>query len=172
VVARKKAPARRKPRRSAAARKPAAGDRIRDPDTALTYVLWQAQRCTERLLVEALQPLGVTLSQFGVLLHLKRAPGLTGAELARRLDVTPQSVSVAAAEARAAGWLHAAAHAVHRGLVELEITAAGSAVLQRALSRVESVEERITSLGAGERDTLLRLLLRLRHNAREATHPG
>jgi DNA-binding MarR family transcriptional regulator len=146
-----------------------ADDFADDPDSRVTYVLWQAQRCSERILVEALQPLGITLSQFGLLHHLRLEPGLTGAELARRLNVTPQSVSVAVAEAKKAGWLLSGAHVMHRNVVELAITKVGSDVLRKALARVHEAEKRITkTLTAAERNQLLRLLLRLRKSARES----
>ncbi len=146
-------------------KKPADAD---DPEQRFCYVLWQTQRAAERLLADALQPLGVTLALFGILKHLQRVPKLTGAELARRLDVTPQSVSSAVAQARALGWVKSVSHAMHRGLVELELTAAGKKMSAAAMQRVTAIEKRISAdLGADEKAQLIALLRRVRSRARD-----
>jgi DNA-binding MarR family transcriptional regulator len=138
-----------------------------DPESRISYVLWQTHHASERLLSEALQPLGVTLALFGILKHLKCAPKLTGAELARRLDVTPQSVSSAIGQARALGWITSESHAHHRSLVELELTRKGAQMLHGAVARVCAIEARITAdLTAREQGTLSKLLKRVRRQAR------
>jgi DNA-binding MarR family transcriptional regulator len=139
-----------------------------DPDDRLTYVLWQAQHACERRLVAALADTGLHISHFGILKLLHFEDGLTGAEIARRLDVTPQSISTAVAVARERGLVRATAHPVHRGLVELEITAAGRTMLAEIRKRVMSVDDLMSSVLSGdERATILKLLIRLRELLRK-----
>ena len=44
---------------------------------------------------DAIAPHGVTTAQIGLMRHLANEPGLSGAELARRLLITPQGVQLA-----------------------------------------------------------------------------
>ena len=64
----------------------------------------QARRL-ERQLEESLAELGLSLRTFGVLGHLRRAPGLSFSEVARRAGITAQSVQVTMKILEASGFI-------------------------------------------------------------------
>ena len=147
---------------------PGACPELTEPIDRLTYVLWQAQHAVERKLLQSLADLDLHLTHFGILRHLSLTSGLTGAEIARRHDVTPQSISSAVALLRKRGYVRAAAHPVHRGLVELELTDAGRDVLVKAHARVAAVENQLTGLMSGrDLDTVKKALIRVRDALRK-----
>lgn len=138
------------------------------PTDRLTFILWKTQHAVERKLLQALAQLDLHLTHFGILRHLSLSSGLTGAEIARRHDVTPQSISSAVALLRKRGYVRAAAHPIHRGLVELELTPDGKKILAEAQALVASVEKELTSLMTkGELDTLKEVLIRVRSALRK-----
>lgn len=59
----------------------------------MTWTLIKAGRHWEALLTDVLAPHGLTPVQYGLLAHLAAEPGLTQAELARRVLMRPQSMS-------------------------------------------------------------------------------
>ncbi len=109
----------------------------------LGYALWQAQHAVERVMEEALKPLGISLTQAAGLLHLSRQPGLSGAELARRLLITPQSTATILGQMEERGWVVRQAHAVHRAVVEVHVTPIGLELLDRAIAVMDRVDARI-----------------------------
>jgi DNA-binding MarR family transcriptional regulator len=145
-------------------------EECKEPIDRLTYVLWQAQHATERKLLASLADMNLHMVHFGLLRHLSQAAGLTGAEIARRLDVTPQTVSSALANLKVRGLVRGTAHPVHRGLVELELTDAGKKALAEAYPRVNAVEnEMLAVMSKKEREVLLDLLIRIRKVLRRDT---
>ena len=64
-----------------------------DPDAQLGYVLVRCAEKMARAWHEALREHGVNPRQFSMLALLAHDPGLSQAELARRVMVTPQSMS-------------------------------------------------------------------------------
>lgn len=140
-------------------------DRVDDREERMGYLLWRAQHACERRLLSVLAPLGITVAHFGLLRQLELAPGITGAEIARRMDVTPQTVSSGVSDAKKRGWVRGTKHPVHRGLVELELTAEGHAMLDRARVPVLGMEKLFASVfNEAERSTLRELLVRLRNH--------
>jgi DNA-binding MarR family transcriptional regulator len=107
----------------------------------------------------ALRPLGLGRSQVLQLEEVVAAPGLSASELARRVDLAPQSVAVSVLLLESRGWLLREPHPVHRRLVELTVTPAGRRVLVRArrvLARVEAGA--VAGLSAPGRKSLGKLL--------------
>ena len=113
------------------------------PSPRLGYALWQTQHAVERVHDRALEAVGITLTQAAALLHLNVQPGLSGAELARRLLVTPQSTATLLAQLEKKGWIQRAPHEVHRTLIEVTITGEGGDVLQRAIATMDATDKRI-----------------------------
>ena len=64
-----------------------------EPDRHLTYLIAKVSHQLQLVLDRALQAEGITLTQFSALAHIARAPGLSGAELARLLLTTPQATA-------------------------------------------------------------------------------
>lgn len=57
-----------------------------------TYVLGRLSRIVRRLLEDTLKPYELTLPEYTILTVLRRRPGLSNAQLARRAYITPQSM--------------------------------------------------------------------------------
>src|SRR6478609_2976483 len=79
---------------------------------------------------EALIRSGVSAAQCGVLSVLRREPGLSNAELARRLRVTPQTTHTIVTGLAAAGLVVRQPHQVHRRLLGLYLSNAGESVVE------------------------------------------
>ncbi|MGW0945461.1 MarR family winged helix-turn-helix transcriptional regulator [Streptomyces sp. NPDC002623] len=71
------------------------------------------------------------------------APGLTGAELARRLGITPQAMATQVARLEERGQLERRPHSRHRHVRELHLTDAGRASLRDADAGIMQIEYRI-----------------------------
>jgi len=63
-----------------------------DPQTMIGWTLIQANHAVVRRVSQTLSSIGLTPTQFGVLVQLTVAPGVSQAELARRVLVTAQAL--------------------------------------------------------------------------------
>jgi DNA-binding MarR family transcriptional regulator len=107
----------------------------------------------------ALRPLGVGRSQVQQLEEVAAAPGISTAELARRVGLAAQSVASSVASLETRGWLRRVPHPIHRRLVELTLTPAGRRILwraRRALGRTEAAA--VAGLSSAKRKALAVLL--------------
>lgn len=135
--------------------------RTLDPEEQLGYVLVRAADQVSRTWLAALREHGINPRQFSVLAILVREPASSQAELARRVLVTPQSMSEAIASLIDAGLLRRKESAPGRTAV-LELTSAAKALLARAYPVVEESErEAFAVLTVAERKVLGRLLRKL-----------
>lgn len=139
------------------------------PDSRLGHQLWQTQHAVERAFDDALKPVGVGVTQVAALLHLHRQPGLSGAELARRLLVTPQSTATLLAGLETRGWVTRSQHPMHRTLIEATLTDAGRSMLREGVAVIQSVDAAISrGMSTDERSKFSELLSRCLQNARAA----
>ncbi|GAB0103958.1 MarR family transcriptional regulator [Nocardia sp. JMUB6875] len=108
----------------------------------------------------ALDAAGLTHPQFTALRVLSVDPGLTAAEIARRCEVTPQTMAALLPRMEAAGL--AERHRNPRtGAVEVVPTADGRAKYAEALAQLDLVEASVAAaLSAAEADQLCDLLER------------
>jgi DNA-binding MarR family transcriptional regulator len=111
----------------------------------VSFVLWQAQHLTELAMEQALAPLELSPSQVALLLLLKQEPALSGAELARRLHLTPQTVATSVGQLEKRGLVTRRAHAVHRKLIEVFVSDQGLTMLRRAVETMQQVDARATA---------------------------
>src|SRR4051794_31230652 len=81
---------------------------------------------------QRLRPRGTAAAQSSLLISIHTDPGLTGAELARRLNVTPQAVASQVARLVERGQLERRPHPRHRHVQELHLTDAGRDALRHA----------------------------------------
>ena len=98
----------------------------------------------------ALRPFDLTVPQYAALLLLAGQPGLSGAELARRALVTPQTMSTVLANLERKGLVDRAVHPVHSRIVEVRLTDRGADLLRRADQAALRVEAALdAALGSG-----------------------
>ena len=136
----------------------------RGPDHLPAYVLARAGAAVDDLFARHLAAVGLRPHTFVVLVQLVRAGGepLTSAELARRLQMTPQSMSTLLHGLADAGWVERGGEVRRGQRVDVRVTAAGRDALTAAtpalahLSRPETL-----GLSAEEAGVLHALLQRV-----------
>ncbi len=132
-------------------------------DTLGHRVGYQMKRAEHSLRLEmddALRELGLTTPQYAALSVLAEGPGLSGAEVARRCFVTPQTMNGVLVKLEGAGLVSRRAHPEHGRVLQAYPTRKGEELLVRAHRAVVQIEERM--LSGLERDDHLRLLEALR----------
>lgn len=132
-----------------------------DPDQQLGYLLVRAADQVARPWQAALKSARINPRQFSMLASLARDPGMSQAELARRVMITPQSVSESLARLVDAGLVARTDESPGRSAA-LELTASGRRLLARAYPIVErSNQESFAALSERERSELGRILSKL-----------
>ena len=123
------------------------------------YQLKRAQHALRLRMDEALKEVGLTTPQYVALSILEEEPGLSGAELARRSFVTPQTMNVILAKLESAGLIFRNPHPEHGRVLQTYLTDKGEHLLSGAHELVEVVEERMVgSLGQKDRVRLAETL--------------
>jgi len=129
------------------------------------YPLWLLKRAFHyghRAVNDAIRSFGVTPTQMGALNRLVQEPGLSGAELARRLLVTPQAAQLAIAALEERGLVERRADANHGRIVRTYLTDEGRQVVRDCMvPALQAEDEFLSVLTTDERDTLVDLLRRL-----------
>jgi DNA-binding MarR family transcriptional regulator len=133
----------------------------------LGLLIWQTEHAVERAMDEALSPIGLRVTQGAALMYLYEQPGLSGAELARRLHLTPQSAATLLANFEAKGWAKRTPHPVHRGFRETVLTESGKAILTKSVKIIERINRAIMeNVTDQELAQLFDLMERVLKNAR------
>ncbi|MFD5872223.1 MarR family winged helix-turn-helix transcriptional regulator [Streptomyces sp. NPDC060322] len=135
----------------------------------VTWALRRAELAVQTLKEQRLRPLGLAASHYTLLISVHSEPGLTGAELARRLNVTPQAVASLVARLESRGQVERREHPRHRHVQELHLTDAGRTALRAADRVIAEIELQITgALGKKESAQLRGVLDHVADVAREA----
>jgi DNA-binding MarR family transcriptional regulator len=125
------------------------------------YVLKEGQQALRSAMDDALRELGTTAAQYAALSVLAESQGLSGAELARRCFVTPQTMNDIIVGLEKAQLVTRKAHPVHGRILETSLTDIGRQRLTRADELVSEIERRmLQGLSEIERQMLLDLLKR------------
>jgi DNA-binding MarR family transcriptional regulator len=124
-------------------------------------VTWQAKE-------RALREIGVTVAQQAVLTILNDHDGLTSAEIARRAQVTPQTMTSTIGRMERHGLVRRAPHPLHGTLIEIHLTDTGRDLFRRADARLATLDQALAcDLSAEELDTLKTLLARVTETVRD-----
>jgi DNA-binding MarR family transcriptional regulator len=116
------------------------------------------QQAKERVLREA----GITVAQQAALTILSDLDGLTAAELARRCQVTPQTMNSTVGRMEARGLVHRSPHPMHGTLIEIRLTQRGREVFRRADARIEALDSDLAAdLSPDELKALKEMLARV-----------
>ncbi|MEU9131079.1 MarR family transcriptional regulator [Kitasatospora sp. NPDC048540] len=109
----------------------------------------------------ALRPFNLNPAQYTVMLAIFEEPGLSGAALARRCLVTPQTMSSVLNTLEGRGLVERKPHPVHLHILEARLTRSGRALLSKADEEAVAVEESIAAeFDDEEREQLLKFLER------------
>src|SRR5262249_31437782 len=111
---------------------------IRERNMELTdNILWllkQASHFSLTTVNEAISGHGVTTAQIGLMRQLANEPGLSGAELARRLLISPQGVQLALAALERRGLVERKQDPQHGRIMQAYLTDEGRAVTTAVLA--------------------------------------
>lgn len=120
-----------------------------------------------------LAPLGLHVGQEMVLHELWREDGLRGGELAERLRVEPPTMTRTLRRLEGCGLLERRADPLDARSFRFFLTGRGRDLKQPVSELWERVEERtVAGLSRDERETLRRLLLKVRENLEAGRGPG
>ena len=123
------------------------------------YILKQAQHGLRTRIDRQLRTLGLSTAQYALLAALHEAKVASGAELARRCFVTPQTITGLIVGLMRAGLVVRSPSLRHGRVIETRLTPDGLRLLRRANASVFAVEEDMLSdLSASERAALGRML--------------
>lgn len=125
----------------------------------VTWALRRAELAVQTLKEQRLRPLGMAAAHYTLLMSVHSEPGLAGAELARRLNVTPQAVASLVARLEGRGQLERREHPRHRHVQELHLTDVGREALRAADQVIADIERHITEGLGPDQSAQLRTLL-------------
>ncbi|GAB90669.1 MarR family winged helix-turn-helix transcriptional regulator [Gordonia rhizosphera] len=111
---------------------------------------------------EAVSQDGVTTAQIGVLRQLSEEPGLSAAELARRLLITPQGVQVALTALERRGLVERRQDPHHARILQSYLTKEGRKVAKKVVADALEAHAKVFGvLTTDEQKTLRELLSRV-----------
>ncbi|KHO25260.1 MarR family winged helix-turn-helix transcriptional regulator [Mycolicibacterium setense] len=109
---------------------------------------------------ESVKEHGVTTAQIGVLRQLANQPGLSGAELARRLLITPQGVQIALTALEKRGLVERKQDPQHGRILQVFLTDEGRAVASAVVADAVAAHERVFGVLSDDEQEQLKTLLR------------
>ncbi|GAA4569323.1 MarR family winged helix-turn-helix transcriptional regulator [Planotetraspora kaengkrachanensis] len=129
-----------------------------DIDDILVWTVIRVGRRVERMVTDRLAGHGLTPVQFGVLAYLGARPGMNQSELARALQIRPQSARDAVTAMIDRGLLHRTGPEGRGRRSGMQLTDAGHALLGLAWPVVAGIDAQAVGLAPGDDVTLNRLL--------------
>ena len=130
-----------------------------DPRVRIIWALRRAELAVQSLKDRQLRPVGMAASHYALLVSVDSEPGLAGATLARRLNVTPQAVASLVAKLVERGLIERRHHPRHPHVQELHLTDAGRDALQYADTVMEGIEQHVLDLLGVQQGEEFRLML-------------
>ena len=128
----------------------------------LLWLLKQAFYFSLTSVNDAISTHGVSTAQIGVLRQLSNEPGLSGAELARRLLISPQGVQLALTALERQGLVERKQDPQHKRILQAYLTGEGRKVVTAVLTDALAAHEEVFGvLSADEQETLRELLSRV-----------
>ncbi|HSP72095.1 MAG TPA: MarR family transcriptional regulator [Gaiellaceae bacterium] len=121
----------------------------------ISYVIARVERAVRAAISDRVRPFGLTTQQYTTLSILGHKGGLSNAQLARRANMTPQSMSELIEALETKGLLVRKAHPNHRRVFPASLTPKGCRVLTACDAAVDELEdEMLRELSCAERDRL------------------
>ena len=122
---------------------PQVGQRYRGVEGRSGYLLRQAWNAFRTAMESALREHRLTSSQYAVLSVLVRDPGLSGAELARACNTTPQAMNGVVVTLEREGLIERNPHPTHGRVLQATLTAEGQRRLDGSTPAVRALEASI-----------------------------
>ncbi len=122
---------------------PGIGEGYRGVDGHSGYLLRQAWHAFRGALDTALRENGLTGAQYAVLSVLAREPRMSGADLARVCNTTPQAMNGVLATLERERLVRREPHPTHGRILQVTLTGEGRVRLERATPGVRALERRI-----------------------------
>ncbi|WBR99920.1 MarR family transcriptional regulator [Pseudoduganella sp. SL102] len=123
--------------------------------SGLAYLVGRLDHVLSRRLRESLAPLGLTVTQYTALSVFRAQGSLSNAQLAERTMVSPQSANEMVKAMEAQGWIERRPDPSHGRIIQISLTIAGHAVMERCDAEVVKVEALMfAGLSDGERAAL------------------
>ena len=124
---------------------------MRRPALRTLYLLKRAEALARAGIEDALRELAVTPGQYTTMALLKTQREISSAELARRVSVTPQSISETIAVLERKGLIARSESPANKRILRIGITPAGAALLKVCDGRVDRFERSLLArLDAGQ----------------------
>ena len=120
---------------------PAIGEGYRGVDGRSGYLLRQAWHAFRAAMEAALREHGLSGAQYAVLSVLARDPGLSGADLARACNTTPQAMNGVVATLERDGLVARRPHPTHGRILQVTLTDEGARRLDAATPAVRRLED-------------------------------
>lgn len=112
-----------------------------DPDDIVPWTIGRAGNAIGKVFWQRLGEVGLKPHLYGILLHLSREPGLSSAELARRVLVTPQSMGELLRGLADDGLIRRPAETQRGRPLNIQLTAAGHAALAQATPVITAMND-------------------------------
>jgi DNA-binding MarR family transcriptional regulator len=137
------------------ARAPRIGERYRGAEGHSGYLLRQAWQAFRNAMDAALREHGLNGAQHAVLSVLARDPGLSGADLARACNTTPQAMNGVLGTLEREGLVERRSHPTHGRILQASLTRGGRSRLDAATPAVRALERDIErDLSPDQRDAI------------------
>ena len=125
------------------------------------YQMKRAQHALRLEMDRVLRGVGLTTPQYAALSVLEHEAGLSGAALARRCFVTPQTMNQILMNLQGSGMVERRPHPEHGRVLSAYLTPKGAELVAQAHGEVGTIEERmLAGLNREERSQLLETLRR------------
>jgi len=127
--------------------------------SSVGYLVKQLQHAFRARMDQELAEIELTTSQFAILNAIREVPGSSGADLARRCFITPQSVNGLIGDLQRKGLIERSPSATRGRVIETRLSAAGEAQLRAARRHVLPIEGKmLAKLSDAQRRQLVALL--------------
>lgn len=128
-------------------------------DARLGHTLKRAEQALMVIKGAVLRDTGLTVAQYSALLILAQSPGLSGAQLARRCLVTPQTMATVLATLAKKNLIDREHSSVHSLVVVARLTPTGHAILRKADWSAIDIERHLANAFTAEEQDDFRDLL-------------
>lgn len=107
----------------------------------VSYVIGRLDRVLRRRIAEVLEPHGLTVSQYTALSVMRSRPGLSNAQLARRVLITPQSMNEVLGQLVEQKLIQRRPDPAHGRAIRTDLTPRGERVLHACDTEVDALEQ-------------------------------